>query len=325
MIEHIQLIYQLILVFLYSYFATKFSLNYIIRVLRRKGYLVKDEYKKGRPKIPTMAGISMLVGILISISLSEILLRTEDLGNLIIFYFVVIVYALYGVIDDLFAFKKRYDKIIVMLVLTLPIASLITDTNLDLLFFDLEIGILYALLFVPIYIMVVANLINIHAGYNGLSTGLALILIIAVGIKSFMLYATDKLIYLLPVLGALIAFFPIEKYPAKALSGNIGTFLIGSALGCLLVVNNIELFGCFILIPHVVNFLMDTWTIAIKKIPDVKFGKIRKDNTIQAPPKMKYKSLKFLIVTWFNLTEKQATNWLYLITILFCIGGLIIF
>ena len=87
MIEHIQLIYKLVLVFLYSYFATRFSLGYVIKILKRKGYFVEDKYKKGKPKIPTMAGISMLVGVLISISLSQILLRTPDLGNLIIFYF----------------------------------------------------------------------------------------------------------------------------------------------------------------------------------------------------------------------------------------------
>ena len=36
-----------------------------------------------------------------------------------------------------------------------------------------------------------------------------------------MTYGLDNLLYLLPVLGALIAFFPTEIYPAKALSGNI--------------------------------------------------------------------------------------------------------
>ena len=311
MIDNIQYLYKLLLVFLYSFFATKWCINYIIKILKKKGYAVEDKYKKNKPKIATMAGISMLVGILISISLSEILLRVEDLGTMIIFYFVIIVYALYGVIDDMFAFKKRYDKILIMLVLTLPIASLVTDTDINLLFFSVDMGIFFALLIVPIYIMVVANLINMHSGYNGLSTGLALILIATVGIKSIMMYGLGKLLFLLPVLGAAIAFFPTETYPAKALAGNIGTFLLGSALGCLLIINNILVFGCFILIPHIINFLIDTWTIVLRRIPDRKFGYTRKDGTIRSPPSMKYKSLKFLIVSLFRLTEKQATYWKY--------------
>jgi UDP-N-acetylglucosamine--dolichyl-phosphate N-acetylglucosaminephosphotransferase len=321
----IQLVYKLIIVFLYAFFATRFSMRYVQKILMRKGYLVEDKYKKEKKKIPTMAGLSMFIGVLVALSLSQLIITSENLSKLFVFYFVVLVYAMYGVIDDLFAFKKRYDKILATLLLTFPIASLITDTNINLIFFTLEIAWLYPYVFAPIYIMVVANLINLHSGYNGLSSGLALILLLTVGIKSFMLHGLDNMLFLLPVLGALIAFFPAEMFPAKALGGNGGTFMIGAALGALLVVNDMELFGVFILIPHSINFLMDIWTIAIRRTPDVKYGTIREDGTIQAPPTMKYKSLKFLIVSWFRLTEKQATYILYAVTAVFCVLGLLLF
>ena len=70
---------------------------------------------------------------------------------------------------------------------------------------------------------------------------------------------------------------------------------------------------------------MDTWTLLIKRRPDRKFGGLRKDGTIRAPKTMKYKSLKFLIVTWFRLTEQQATWILYGVTGIFCIIGLLLF
>jgi len=189
----------------------------------------------------------------------------------------------------------------------------------------IDLGWVFGLVIAPVYIMVVANLINLHAGYNGLVSGLSWILLVFIGIKSFMLHGLDNMLFFIPVFGALTAFLPYNMYPAKVHDGNIGNFLVGGAIGGLLLVNNMEKFGIFILTPHIINFLMDTWTIVIRRRKDVKFGRLRKDGTIEAPPTMKYKSLKFLIVSLFRLTEKQATFLLYIPTIVFGIIGLLIF
>ncbi len=320
-----QTIYKLAVIFLYSYFATLWSIPYVIAKSRKYGYMVSDQYKKNKKKIPLLGGVSMFIGILIALSLSEILLDPLKLGSLFVFYFVVIVYGLYGLLDDMFKFKTRYDKILVTLVLTLPIASLIPDTIVHFFGYSIDLNGFYALLFVPLFVMFVANAINLHAGYNGLTLGLELILLAAISIKVCMNHGLDSLLFIIPVLGAVIAFFPSVWNPAKALAGNVGDFLVGSAIGGILIINNLAWFGLFILIPHIINFIMDTYTILITKTPDVKFGKLRKDGTIQAPHSMKYKSLKFLIVSWFRLTEKQATLVLYALTGVFCVVGLIWF
>jgi UDP-N-acetylglucosamine--dolichyl-phosphate N-acetylglucosaminephosphotransferase len=324
-IQDIQLVYKLIVIFLYSYFITLWSVPYVIRKLEKYKYTVQDKYKKGKVIIPSMGGIAILIGILVSLALSQILLNKENLGSLIIFYFIVIVYALYGVVDDMFAFRKRYDKIIALLVLTFPIASLVHDTVLNLLFIHIEVGALYSLVIIPIYIMVVANMLNLHAGYNGLTQGLACILLITLGVKSYLVNGLDYMLYLIPILGAVMAFLPSTIYPAKILPGNVGDILVGAAIGAFIVINNILWFGLVILIPHIINFIMDTYTILLKRTPDVKFGKLRPDGTIEAPPTMKYKSLKFLIVSWFRLTEKQATEILLGFTAVFCVIGIVFF
>ncbi len=323
--QDIQLIYKLIVIILYSFFITYWSTPYVIEKLRKYKYVVQDKYKEGRVIIPTMGGIAILIGVLVSLALSQILLNRHDLGDLFIFYFIVVVYALYGVVDDMFKFKQRYDKILALLVLTFPIASLIRDTQLNLIFVHVEVGFIYSLVIIPVYIMVVANLINLHAGYNGLTQGLSLIILLTLGIKSYLMHGLTYLIFLMPILGAVLAFLPRTSVPAKILPGNVGDFLVGAAIGAFIVVNSLLWFGIFILIPHIINFIMDTYTIVIKKIPDQKFGKLRKDSTIEAPPTMKYKSLKFLVVSWFRLTEKQATLAMYALTALFCIGGLVLF
>lgn len=316
--------YNLILVFLYSLFATWVAIEYFIPRLKKYGYVVDDHYKKGNVKIPTMGGIAMFAGIMVSLALFQLLIKGDIVGNLFIFYFIVLVYAMYGLIDDLFSFKKRYDKILVLLVLSLPIASLISHNSINILGFELFLNGFVPYLIAPVFIMVVANLINVNSGFNGLDTGLVGILLIFVAIKSYTIYGLDNLIFILPALGALIAFFPFNFCPAKILPGNSGQFLLGSALGAALIVNRLEFFGIIILIPHIVNFLMDTYSLKIKKVPLVKFGSIRKDGTIIAPPSMRFVSIKFLVTHYFRLTEKQANYVCYSFTILFGITGLII-
>ena len=209
--------------------------------------------------------------------------------------------------------------------LSFPIASLMTDTSIDIFSLNWELGGVYSLILAPIYIMVVANLVNLHSGYNGLAMGNAWLILLTILIKSYMQSGLENLIFVLPVFGALTAFLPWNIYPAKMLEGNVGSFLIGGAIGASLIALNMEIFGIFILIPHIINFIMDTLTIAILKKKDVKFGNLRKDGTIEAPPSMKFKSLKFLLVSWFRLTESQATNMLMFLTASFCILGLFLF
>jgi UDP-N-acetylglucosamine--dolichyl-phosphate N-acetylglucosaminephosphotransferase len=323
--EDIQFAYKLLVVFTYSYFVTLWSVPYVVDKLRKYKYVVQDKYKKGKTMVASMGGLAILIGILVSLALSQILLSKQNLGELIIFYFIVIVYGLYGVIDDIFNFKKRYDKIFALLILSFPMASLVHDTKINLIYTYLEIGILYSLVVVPMYIMVVANMINLHAGYNGLTQGLSLILLLTLGIKSFMVYEFTYLLFLVPILGAVLAFLPSTSYPAKVLPGNVGDILVGAAIGCFIIVNNFMWFGIFILIPHIINFIMDTFTIVVRKIPDAKFGKIRKDGTIEPPQTMRFKSLKFLIVSIFKLSEQQAVYLLYGLTAVFCVIGIFIF
>lgn len=321
----IQTIYKLILIFLYSFCATWWSLPYVIDKLRKYGYETIDAYKPGRPKFVTMGGIGIFIGMLVSLSLSQILFNQADLGRLFIFHFIVIIYGLYGLVDDLFKFKQRYDKILAILVLSFPIATLLTDTDISIFGATYELGYAFRLIIAPAYVMVVANLINLHAGYNGLATGSAWLLLLFTGIESFQDHGLDNLLFLLPVFGALSAFLPYNWFPAKAHDGNVGAFLVGGALGAALLANNLELFGVFILIPHIINFIMDTWTIVIRGVPDVKFGRLRRDGTIEPPPTMRFKSLKFLLCSRWRLTEAQATMILMIPTAVFGTLGVLLF
>ena len=318
--------YKLALIFLYAFFATLIATPYFIKKLIKLGYIVQDRYKIKKTMIPTMGGLAVLAGIMISLALSTIFfIKETNTGELFIFYFVIIVYAMYGIVDDLFAFKQRYDKIITLLVLSLHIGVLVTHDSVNILGWSIFLGDWIPYLLAPVYVMVVANLLNVHSGFNGQSAGLGLIILLTVTIKSFMVNGLNHLFVILPILGAYIAFTPFTFYPAKILEGNVGQFMVGAAIGGFLIINNLSIFGIIILIPHIVNFILDTWVLAIRKIPDVKFGSVRRDGTIIAPERTRFKSIKYILTYYLRLKEKDAVYIIYGITIVFCIIGVVFF
>ncbi|HIJ01799.1 TPA: hypothetical protein HA363_04045 [Candidatus Woesearchaeota archaeon] len=318
--------YKLALIFLYAAVTTFFAIPYVMKKCRQHGYIDNDMHKAKKPLLPTLGGAAILGGILVALALSELLITNHAfLGSLFIFYFVVMIYAMYGLLDDIFHFKQRYSKIAVLLVLSLPVGTIVTGTTINVFGGTIDLGLFYTLVIVPIYIMVVANLINIHAGFNGLGPGTTLVMLIAAGIKSYMDYGTTYLIYLMPILGSLLVFFFFNMYPAKLFDGNIGAFLMGSALGAFLIINHYEIFGIFILIPHIITFILDFYVLGIKGVKDQEWPPIRKDKLMIPHRSMRFKSFKNLLCTLIPMTEKQAAWTLIGITAIFCVIGVMLF
>src|SRR3989344_1589236 len=199
-------------VLLVAFFTTFFLMKPFIRKSREKGFVVKDMYKKDKPLIPFMGGLVILTGVVVSLIFAVFFNRLET--TMFVFYFVVFMYALYGLTDDLFGFKGKRHKVWILFLLSLPIAVLTKDTNLNLIFFDIELGWAYALVFAPLYMMVVSNLVNMHSGYNGLSGGLTLIMLVFAAVKSYLMNNSYFVYLIVPLVGALAAFMYFNKYPS---------------------------------------------------------------------------------------------------------------
>ena len=75
-----------------------------------------------------------------TLSPEDTFVANEMVGKLFVFYFIVFIYAMFGILDDLFHPKKRYDKILAILLLSFPVAFLVEDTLLN--FFITEIIII---------------------------------------------------------------------------------------------------------------------------------------------------------------------------------------
>jgi len=277
-------------------------------------------YKKNKNKVADLGGAAALVGVLTAIVLAQIIVSEFSTANLLQFYFIIIVHATFGLLDDLINISNLI-KIVAPYFMAIPIVLLVNQTLLTLGPYTIDLGYWYVYLIAPVYLLVVTNLINMHSGYNGLASGLTWILLLTLGIRSVLFGQTEHLFYLLPVFGALSILIFFDKYPTKMFWGNIGSMMMGACVGAYIIISNAEIFGIIILLPHIFDFFLYLISVFIKKkkFLKIKFGELRKDGTIKAPTKYK---LKFLLPYYFRLTEKQTTWILYGITAIFCILGL---
>ncbi len=238
--------------------------------------------------------------------------------ELTIFYFIITLFALFGLADDLLGIRHRL-KILMPFILALPIAATNPGTEINLFFTSINLGQFYLFILAPMYVMVTANLVNMHSGYNGLSCGLSYILLSFLVIRVFIETGFDNLMYIMPIFGALLAFLYFNTYPAKIFWGNIGSMMTGAAIGCFIIVTKLELFGIVIMLPHIINFFMYViWKI--KKLGDVKFGELRDDGTLKVPNPW---TLKWTFPYYVRLTEHQSMWIMYTLTTISGIIGLL--
>ncbi len=327
---------------------------WLIRGLKLHGKLVRDYYKHKKTYVPREGGMILLFACGLIITIFPIIifftgyfitffnlefLKEPDLNP--INYFVVLVilmFGLFGMMDD-YLDISRPMKVLMPIVFVTPIIFHHFPAFIWLPFNgDVDMGTtivsgvtfrtFYRFLIIPIYIIVVSNLINMHSGFNGLQSGLSSIILITLLLKSIIDVKTQEIIAIGGLTGAIIALWFFNKYPAQIFEGNTGSLMIGAGIGLLIIIQGYHFAGFVMLIPHTANFLMYVyWRAKHKFNPQdpkykiEKFGGLRSDGTLRVPNNF---TLKWVLPYKYRVTEKQAVLFMYLVTIIFCIIGFFI-
>jgi len=304
--------------FLVPLIVTAASMPYFIRKLTESGIVAKDVYKKSRPTVADRGGTLILLVAMLSLSMNSLFFKFTPTNYVAMI--VIALFGLFGVLDDMINIG-RASKLLIMYYCSYPLIQYATHTAITLPNIgDLELGILYLQFIVPTYVLVASNLVNMHSGYNGLASGLSIIVLVSLIIKSALINDVENIIFVVAITGATIGFYLYEQYPARIFWGNVGSLTVGAAIGTIIVIQGFIISGFIMLIPHTVNFLMYVYW-KIKKYPAVKFGKIREDGTLEVPNPL---TLKWVLPYRYRLNEKQATYAMFLVTSAFCIMGILL-
>ncbi|WP_245619010.1 UDP-N-acetylglucosamine-1-phosphate transferase [Methanogenium cariaci] len=283
---------------------------YLIQKLKENNIVAKDMYKANRPEIAVNGGLIILLISLLSLSVISLFYCSYILPANYVIIMVVTLFALFGILDDMVNIG-RPAKLILLYYCSYSLISCATVTLVYVPFIGtVDLGIFYLQLILPLYVPVVANLVNMHSGFNGLAPGLSLMVLITLIIKTMANAGVMDILFIVCLTGSLAAYWLFEKYPARIFwGGNIGALSVGAAIGATIVIEGFIFSGFVMLIPHVINFLLYVyWRLRPEKYPVAKFGKIREDGTLEVPNPL---TLKWVLPYYFPMTERQGVNVMY--------------
>ncbi len=299
-------------------FVTALFMPSFIKKLVENDIVAKDQYKRNPTMVADRGGIAILLIAMLSLSLNSLFFKFTSTNYVVLI--VIALFGLFGVLDDMINIG-RMSKLLIMYYCSYPLIQYATHTALIIPGIgNIELGIFYLQFIIPTYVLVASNLVNMHSGFNGLASGLSIIVLVSLIIKSVLLGDIENIISIAALTGATIGFYFYERYPARVFWGNVGSLTVGAAIGTIIVVQNFIISGFIMLIPHTINFLMYVYW-KVKKYPHVKFGRDRGDGILEVPNPL---TLKWVLPYYFNVTEKQATYAMFLLTSFFCILGILV-
>nr|QNO53070.1 phospho-N-acetylmuramoyl-pentapeptide-transferase [Methanosarcinales archaeon ANME-1 ERB6] len=329
-----QMIEPVVVMILASFTIVMIVMPLLIKKLKKKGTVTTDYYKHDLRKIPTRGGVVILGVVFLMLGIATLIehlpfsavsMHISDVDWAVII--VAGLFGAFGLVDD-FVDVGRPVKIFLLFIFSFRLIFEIGSTTVIIPFIgNVDFGMFYLFMIIPVYVMVSANLVNMHSGFNGLASGLSAIVLASLLLK-FIIAGNEGIFTLGCILGATLGFLWYNRYPARIFLGNVGSLSIGAAIGAAIVVSGYVVAGFVMLIPHIINFLMYVyWRVMHRRHPEdnrwkiKKFGKVREDRTLEVPNCL---TLKWVLPYYFRITEKQAVLAMYALTIPFCIAGLFI-
>jgi len=249
-------IFFLLIAALIGFIITYLVLPYLIRCMKKKGFVGNDIHKNEKPEVAESGGLAMIIGF-IAASFFLILFFTTYRNIILIVVLTVFITGIIGFIDDRIRLRSRYK-----LLLTISIGSLVFLAN-SFKFVEIEnpvlpilsqlrLNLIYPIL-IPLVIIVFANTVNMLEGYNGEGSGTCLIAVIFLIICSLIWNTMEGFLLSIISLSVIFPFYLFNRYPAKVFPGDVGTLAMGVMIASIALFGGILPAAFCILLTHVFN------------------------------------------------------------------------
>ena len=256
-----QLIIPAIIAIVVAFFSVYGLTPLVIRALEKRNITVVDANKKEKTMVARPGGISIIVGIELSLIILYVFFPiSEILAVILTTFFAFIV----GLIDD----RKTmggWFKPLALAFCAAPILLLGSyDSNLDFpLFGSVKIPLLYTAL-VVFMIPIMGNTINSIDVLNGVASGFTTIASFALSICLFILQNYEVGIICLCLSFASLAFYKYHKFPSKIFPGDSGAITFGAAYGAIAIIGGVEVIAAIAILPAIINSFL--FLSSVKKI-----------------------------------------------------------
>jgi UDP-N-acetylglucosamine--dolichyl-phosphate N-acetylglucosaminephosphotransferase len=245
----------------FSFLITVLLSYFLIPRLKRSGMVGKDVNKPDKPEVAEMGGIAIVAGLTAGVLLAVFLNTFFDFDFNLLYVLAALItihsVAFIGIVDDMIDIPQRV-KALLPLFAAIPLVAISAGNTAMILPFvgEVNLGLIYLFVLVPVGVAVASNLTNMLAGFNGMEAGMGAVIFAAASILAIAHGNAEMLVLFLPMFGALLAFLIFNWYPAKAFPGDVGNLTIGVVLAAGVIIGNFEMAGALLLIPYVVDFFI---------------------------------------------------------------------
>ena len=256
-------LYLLIVSVLLSFIITFAATPPLITRMKSAGVSGTDVHKVDKPQISEMGGFAIYAGFATSLILAAFLGISLEL--ILVSLLVVTLSAAIGALDDVMHLGAKEKPLLGYFAGIPLILAAGNDPYLVVpLLGTLWLGLAWIPI-VPFAVTAGANAVNTFAGFNGMEIGCGAIvtfcLIIVGGVLQSPTGGIGGLLILAALLGALVGFFPYNRYPARIFTGDIGTLCIGSAIAVGAIALKIEVFAVIAALPYIINYAMVLFSV----------------------------------------------------------------
>jgi len=318
-------IFFLLIIFIVGFLITYVVLPYLIKFMKRKGYVGIDIHKNDKPEIAESGGLSVIIGFSVS-SIFLIIFFPEFFKETFTFLLTVLLAGGIGFLDDRKKLRSRYKIVLSVfsgsIIFLANIFGFITIASPTIPFLDrTRLTIIYPFL-IPLIVAVFTNTVNMLEGYNGEGSGTCLIAICFLFVCSLLWNSAEGVIFTIPVIAVLIPFFIYNKYPAKIFPGDIGTLSMGAMIACIMLFGSLEVAAFCALLIHIFNSFYYIYSVrGFFESSDIQESKddiiLLEDNRIKASDqKDAVLTLPRLILAKGPLTEPELMKNFYAISII---------
>ena len=249
-----------------SFLITLFLIPGWIRRAKKAGLTGKDIHKIKSEEIPESGGVTVIVGFALGIMLyiatkTFIFKTTSNMIEILALMSSVFLVAFIAFTDDILGWKiglRRRTRLVLVAFASIPLIAINAGRSLVGVPFigEVDIGLIYPILFIPLGIVGATTTFNFLAGFNGLEAGNGILLLSGVAIVSYLTGNPWLSMIALCMIAALFAFLFYNFYPAKVFPGDSLTYSVGGLVAIIAILGNFERIAVFFFLPYIIETVL---------------------------------------------------------------------
>ncbi len=303
--------------FILSALLSYASVPFIKSLARKAKLFGVDVHKSWRPLVPKIGGISVFIGVTVSVLVTSFLFNMVD-NRVLAFIISTELAAIVGLWED-FRELNPVLKPVLLALAGLPIVFMGAYYPYPNLPFvgKRMLTILYPIL-VPIAFTIVTNAVNSMDVLNGSMTFTSIVAVFTIFLIALTNGNAPPAYLCTALLGSLIVFAYYNKYPARLFSGNVGSLYVGASLTSIAIIGSMEIALLITILPQIMNEFHIIYSMkGFRSAKNLSERPVLVENDMLSanPSKKAPITLVRMLTSRCSLSEKEVVKMLVMISI----------